>query len=465
MATEADLEMSWVELPPGPELAIQLALVDWETLPDRELVAAMEAARRQISWTQSKQLTAVRDLAERRYTRDGTGDSDTHRRIASEVSLELTITQGQAEELLWLATDLPDRLPCVWAALQTGQLDYERAKVVADGVASLDDDLARRVDQELIEDAVGSTRTLLRRKVKRAVRAADPDAVAEHTKRAKDERRLEIWDNADNTCDLVGRNMDAGDAHAIFNRLTAAARAMKADGDTRALGQLRLDLLAALARGESLPDAVRHLLTHPADTGGSGTTRRHTDADSGARSGEPAPASAPTPDDLTDVIAAVETLIARALADAADEHLTGLLDRARANGRLDGLTVWIGHAVQAIGDALTGVVDAWCSATGTTPGAHGHHAYRPPAAMKRLIQNRHATCVFPTCHRRSNRCDLDHTIAHDQGGKTCKCNLAPLCRAHHRIIKQHSSWTLVQLFPGLLIWVTPSGTWHIVTPQ
>ena len=26
------------------------------------------------------------------------------------------------------------------------------------------------------------------------------------------------------------------------------------------------------------------------------------------------------------------------------------------------------------------------------------------------------------------RCDLDHTTAWDQGGRTCECNLAPLCK-------------------------------------
>jgi hypothetical protein len=40
-----------------------------------------------------------------------------------------------------------------------------------------------------------------------------------------------------------------------------------------------------------------------------------------------------------------------------------------------------------------------------------------------------------------------------------------LCRTHHRIVKQHPQWTLAQPWPGLLIWVTPAGTWHIVQPE
>jgi hypothetical protein len=455
MVAEADLEMAWTRLPPGPELAIALSLVEWESLADRELADAMAAARRQIAWTQSVQLSAVGELAARHYARDGRGDSEIHHRIAAEVSLELTVGHGQAEELVWLAQDLPERLPCTWAALRCGQVDLENAKVLADGLASVDEGLARRLDEELVHAAADCTRTLLRRRVRRAVKDADPEAAAERTKQAKAERRTELWDNADGTCDLVGRNVDAQVAHAIHNRLTAAAKAMKADGDTRSVGQIRLDLHNALLRGIPLPEAVRHLIADPNGYAPTAQPAEH-GTDELLHDG---------PADLTDVIAAVEELVARALAEAADEQLTGLLDRVRAAGRLDSLTLLIGQAVQTINNALAGLVDSWCGATGTNPGSHGHHGYRPPAAMQRLVQRRHPTCVFPTCHRRSVHCDIDHTVPYDKGGRTCKCNLAPLCRMHHRLVKQHPTWKLLQPWSGLLIWVTPSGTWHIVTPK
>jgi len=54
------------------------------------------------------------------------------------------------------------------------------------------------------------------------------------------------------------------------------------------------------------------------------------------------------------------------------------------------------------------------------------------------------------------RCDDDHTIPYDQGGRTCECNLYPLCRRHHQT-KQARGWQLTQPEPGTLIWTTPSG--------
>jgi hypothetical protein len=50
----------------------------------------------------------------------------------------------------------------------------------------------------------------------------------------------------------------------------------------------------------------------------------------------------------------------------------------------------------------------------------------------------------------------------DQGGRTCSCNLGPLCRTHHRV-KQAPGWRLDQPEPGLLTWTTPHGRRYTVT--
>ncbi|HEX6472637.1 MAG TPA: DUF222 domain-containing protein, partial [Streptosporangiaceae bacterium] len=419
--------------------------------------------------------------------------------------LELTVPTGQAEELVFLAEILPGRLPHTWVALRTGQIDYHRACVIADGLAALDDELAGRVEAELIGAAVEDTTTLLRRRVSRAVKRADPDAAARRTRHARDRRRVELWDNCDDTCDLVGRHLNSVDAHAIGNRLSAAAQAMRADGDTRPLDHIRLDLFRDLLRGIPLPEATHHLITTPPtaedtndldDAGPTGDGEadqrsgrrqvhdRHgglhpadqtTDAEENGRENGRASGAARAAAEQTSarLAAQVERQIAHALADAADERLTGLYERARVEGRLDGMARIISQAADAMRDALDPLIDSWCRTTSHTTGPtddrgrapHGHNGYRPPAALQRLIQQRHITCVYPSCHRRSWRCDLDHTKPYDKGGRTCRCNMAPLCRAHHRVLKQHWQWKLIQLWPGLLIWMAPAGTWHIVLPQ
>jgi hypothetical protein len=90
--------------------------------------------------------------------------------------------------------------------------------------------------------------------------------------------------------------------------------------------------------------------------------------------------------------------------------------------------------------------------------------YRPPPALQHLIRVRQQLCVFPGCGRAARRCDLDHTIPYHLGGRTCECNLAPLCRKHHQA-KQTQGWMLDQPEPGIMIWSTPAGRRYITYPS
>jgi hypothetical protein len=94
--------------------------------------------------------------------------------------------------------------------------------------------------------------------------------------------------------------------------------------------------------------------------------------------------------------------------------------------------------------------------TGTCAHPRQTPAYRPPDSLRHLIKIRSPRCGYPGCRRPATRCDDDHTIPHHQGGKTCECNLHPLCRRHHQA-KQAPGWRLEQPEPGLLTWTTPSG--------
>jgi len=74
-------------------------------------------------------------------------------------------------------------------------------------------------------------------------------------------------------------------------------------------------------------------------------------------------------------------------------------------------------------------------------------AYAPPPRLRDFITARDGTCRFPTCRQPVWRCDLDHSVPYQKGGKTCSCNLGGLCRFHH-ILKQHHLWQLAQPEPA-----------------
>jgi hypothetical protein len=90
-------------------------------------------------------------------------------------------------------------------------------------------------------------------------------------------------------------------------------------------------------------------------------------------------------------------------------------------------------------------------------------AYQPGRALRHIIEIRQATCSHPGCRRPATRCDLDHTIPHHLGGRTCECGLAPLCRAHHQA-KQAPGWALTQDRPGTMTWTTPGRRSYTTHP-
>ncbi|NKE10228.1 DUF222 domain-containing protein [Kocuria subflava] len=76
---------------------------------------------------------------------------------------------------------------------------------------------------------------------------------------------------------------------------------------------------------------------------------------------------------------------------------------------------------------------------------YSRDTYTVPAGLRRMLQIRDATCRFPGCRRPAMRCDIDHTVAWEDGGHTDADNLSHLCRTHHRLKHQGSpfgSWAV-----------------------
>jgi hypothetical protein len=106
---------------------------------------------------------------------------------------------------------------------------------------------------------------------------------------------------------------------------------------------------------------------------------------------------------------------------------------------------------------LTALAGSACDHTRESP------HYRPPPSLWHLIQTRNGYCTAPGCRMAAIVCDDDHTDPFGQGGRTCECNLGPLCRHHHQV-KQARGWRLTQPEPGVFVWNTPSGRSYITGP-
>jgi Domain of unknown function (DUF222) len=130
----------------------------------------------------------------------------------------------------------------------------------------------------------------------------------------------------------------------------------------------------------------------------------------------------------------------------------------------------IARAGQAVGETWTAAdlatalgVTLEPVAKGACDHAHAEPGYRPSRKLRHLVAARNARCTAYGCGRPASACDYDHTRPWEDGGITCECNLAPLCRRHH-MIKQGRGWKLEQKEPGVLVWVTPAGLTRTTTP-
>ena len=216
--------------PPGPQLAICLSggKNRLDDLTDDELLQVAAAARRQTSWAQARELAAIAELTRRRSADEESGDPDyrilsARESVTEEIAAALTVTGNTAATLVHLAERLTGPLAETGEALGTGQLDMAKARVICDVTDHLPEEVVGQVEQAALAKASGQTTGQLRRRIKRIAQRLAPEAIEERRREATRLRRLEVWDTPSGTTDLALCDLAAEDAHAIFNKISAAA--------------------------------------------------------------------------------------------------------------------------------------------------------------------------------------------------------------------------------------------------
>jgi len=485
---------------PGPGLADLLAAATMDglgQLSDDQLAGVLRGWQRLVSHGQARLAHAVSELARRRAA----GSSWAAEHLTDELAIELTLTRRSAGRLVDVCDGL-DRLTDVHVALEAGLIDWPRACVFADELAQLDDATAAAIAAGLADQAAGWTTGQLRAALARAVLAADPAAAGRRRADGRKDSRVEVWHEPSGNAALAGRELAAADAIAADAVLTADAEWLRDNGAAGTMAELRAaafiarlsdrDLASLLPRhGTSTaetPSADRSASgadpaadaggtgpaadaggTGPAvDTGGAGSGRSRrggsihltmplaafaglTDAP-----GEIAgygPADAATCRDLAARIGADPATRWCLTLTGPDGHATGHACAGR-RGPATGqpLMTW----ATGLGGKLQSLETQTCSHARRSPG------YPWPDSLRHLIEVRQRTCAAPGCRRKATSCDIDHTIPYDQGGSTCECNGAPLCRRHHRC-KQAPRWHLTQHQPGVMTWQLPSGRVYSTT--
>jgi hypothetical protein len=395
---------------------------------------------------------------------------------ADELAPDLHLTWQSAAGQIAYACTVAARLPRTFAALRAGAIHPVHLRIIEDETAFLSDQDAAKADEELAEAARSKTFGELRYHAHRLVLKLDPKAAARRKEAARQDAHVRAFREGSGNAGMVARELPPDEVLASWQHVDQRARDLRAAGVPGTLQELRVRAYLDLLQERD----TRTALASP-DSGDpdSGTT----DAGGpGAGVGRPAAGSGPS-------LAAQVTLTIPWATQHGDSAVPGeaggfgLLDPETARDLAAAAarhpdTRWCYTALHPDGTAA-----AHACAPGPHPGgppdprtlkfnavirgpcnhAQAQAGYRPGRALRHLVSARNATCTAPGCGQPAARCDLDHTTPWHHGGLTCPCNIAPLCRHHHRV-KQAQGWWLEQPEPGVLRWRTPAGRTHTTTP-
>ncbi|GGD14634.1 HNH endonuclease signature motif containing protein [Nocardioides daphniae] len=367
----------------------------------------------------------------------GDGTPEVNEYAVAELGGALGLSTDAAKKLIGHALELAHRLPRLWARVTAGEVPVWRARLVAEatihaypalpaeGVAWIDGQVAPFIEK--------MGRAAIDRLIERAMKlyglttAEDDDAPS-------DNRHVTLVSERDPfaTTMQVHAELDIADALDLEQAVAAGAAGLKAAGCDESLDVRRCLALGELARHQTALDLAG--VGSPSEGASDETVERTT---------------ARRVDLHLHFTANVEP----------DESIsfgaTGQLENRQRLILLEQVRRWVAASHTEI--RILPVVDLNASLA--------TERYEPTDRLRRQVQLRDETCIFPHCTRPSRRCDVDHVIPFDhdaagegrpQPGPTTTQNLATLCRGHHRL-KTHTAWHLESPVNGVFEWTSPHG--------
>ncbi|GAA4675450.1 HNH endonuclease signature motif containing protein [Nocardioides nanhaiensis] len=348
--------------------------------------------------------------------------------VSEFAAMELASTLGMSTDaglaLVGRVLELKYRLPRLYRRVEELQVPVWKAFDLADLTQPLTAEAAEHVDRqvEVVAGKVG--KRAMERLVAETQARFDPAAAAEAAEKKRERRFFDIGETRRTETESgsleslagtvpVSGCLDAADAA----DLEAAIR-----HTARALGKAGCDDSLDVRRAAAVGELARNQLALDLETG-------EIDQQTSAHHGRG--------------VELVVHLSEEALTAAG--FMVGRLENTQTPVSADVIRQWCATAARI---TIRPVIDL--------NGAVHVEQYEVPDRIKQQVRWTDPRCVYPHCTRPADRCDCDHTKPYQQGGATCTCNLAPLCRRHHRF-KTHGAVTYRRIGPAAYEWEFKTG--------
>jgi hypothetical protein len=321
----------------------------------------------------------------------------------AEFALAVNKSTDAGQRYLGAAVEVRYRLPKIWALVVAGRLPVWRAIKIAEATMSLPMAGAGFVDRHIAPVAARLSYAQLERVVEEARVRFDPIEAEHRRLTAADGRHLDVQTHqvSYNGTVRIDGELDLADALDFDDVVTTGAQTLADLGCQESLDVRRSMAVGELARNQGSLEF---------------------------------PAAAPR----RQVVLNVHT----------DGGPFARVDNTRSLHSLEQVRDWCDAASVHVRQVIDLNEHRW------------NEGHDPTPLLREQVMLTHPTCVFMHCTRSSRSCDCDHIIEYDQGGPTCSCNLAPLCRHHHRY-KTHGGWTYERTGPRTFRWTSPHGHVYI----
>ena len=329
----------------------------------------------------------------------------------AEFAAALGLGTEAGKRYLGQAVELRYRLTRVWARVAAGSLPAWKARRIAEQTLHLSVEAAEHVDRHLAPVAHKVKPAVIDRLIAEAIARYMPDRAEEDRRTAWDQRHLSIdFETVPiaGTATIAGE-VDLADAIDLENAVRAETQRLADLGSAETLDQRRATALGNIARRDPTLDY-------------------------------PTPAN-PAP---SKVKPGRQVVLHLHLADTAITGEGGVggggvgrVENTRSPVTAQTIRDWCGNPTATV--VVKPVIDL---------ADHVHvEAYEVPDRIGEAVALRDQACIFPWCTRPARKllpdehaADCDHHTPYAEGGATCTCQLAPLCRRHHRL-KTFGGWS------------------------